>query len=193
MILGLWIIFSGNPQPPSTFYSAHRTPVGIPTKIKIMLHTETFHLYSYYCSSCCQRIIIAAHLKGIPLKFTYIDLGARAHTTEEYKQSNPSASVPKLVVDFVKQAFTDGFRAYESLLIKQAGEGNFSFGGSFSMADVVLVPAVDQALMYRLDLDIVPNVKRIYLALKELGPFKAADWRNQGDTPEKFRIQDSCR
>lgn len=80
---------------------------------------------------------------------------------------------------------------YESLLIKQAGEGDFSFGGSFSMVDVVLVPAVDQALMYRLDLNIVPNVKRNYLALKELEPFKAADWRNQGDTPEKFRIQDS--
>ena len=53
-------------------------------------------------------------------------------------------------VDFGKQAFADGFRAYESLLIKQGGEGNFSFGGSFSMADVVLVPVVDQALMYRL-------------------------------------------
>ncbi|KAJ5140265.1 Maleylacetoacetate isomerase [Penicillium atrosanguineum] len=210
---------------------------------------------SFYCSSCCQQIIIAAYLKGIPLEFTYIDLGAREHTTEEYKQYNPSASVPILVVTsengekttirqsmtileyfeerfpdiaplfppalrdrvivrdlvniiaidtqpptnsriaqrvksirgkledqvgFVKQAFTDGFRAYESLLTKQAEEGTFSFGGSLSMADVVLVPAVDQALMYRLDLDIVPNVKRIYLALKELEPFKAADWRNQG-------------
>ena len=236
-------------RPPSTFYSAHRMPVCLPTKIRTMLHTDVFHLYSYYCSSCCQRIIIAAHLKGIPLEFTYIDLGARAHTTEEYKKSNRSASVPTLVVtsetgeitiirqsmiileyfeerfpnttplfppalrdrvlvrdlvniiaidtqpptnsriaqrvksirgklddqvNFVKQAFTDGFRAYESLLTKQAIEGDFSFGGSFSMADVVLVAAVDQALMYRLDLEFVPNFKRIYLALKELEPFKAA-------------------
>jgi len=232
------------------------------------MHTDTFHLYSYCCSSCCQRIIIAAHLKGIPLEFTYIDLGAKEHKTEEYKQYNPSGSVPTLVVtssngekttirqsmtileyfeesfpdstplfppalrdrvrvrdlvniiaidtqpptnsritqrvkairgllddqvEFARQVFTDGFQAYEKLLIEQAGEGefSFSFGGSVSMADVVLVPAVDQALMYRLDLDCVPNVKRIYLALKELEPFKAADWRNQGDTPEKFRIQES--
>ncbi|KAJ5120592.1 Maleylacetoacetate isomerase [Penicillium bovifimosum] len=58
------------------------------------------------------------------------------------------------------------------------------------MADVVLVPAVDQALMYRWDLDFVPDVKRVCLALKESEPFKAADWRNQGDTPTKFRIRD---
>ncbi|CAI7641213.1 unnamed protein product [Penicillium viridicatum] len=209
--------------------------------------TETFHLYSYFCSSCCQRIIIAAHLKGIPLEYTYIDLGTKAHTTDEYKESNPSASVPTLVVTsakgektiirqsmtildyfeerfpdtspllprglqdrvqvrdlrvkgiresnedrdkFVKQAFTDGFQAYESLLVKQGGEGIYSFGETVSMADVVLVPTVDQALLYRMDLDFVPNLKRIHSALKELEAFKAADWRNQGDTPEKFRVQD---
>ncbi|KAJ6002695.1 Maleylacetoacetate isomerase [Penicillium sp. IBT 35674x] len=210
------------------------------------MHTDTFHLYSYYCSSCCQRIIIAAQLKGISLEFTYIDLGAKEHKTDEYKHYNPSGSVPTLVitspngektivrqsmtileyfeerfpdttplfppalrdrvrrvksirgqlddqVDFARQVFTDGFQAYERLLVEHAGEGgsSFSFGGSVSMADVVLVPAVDQALMYRLDLDFVPNVKRIYHALKALEPFKAADWRNQGDTPEKFRNQKS--
>ncbi|KAJ5153607.1 Maleylacetoacetate isomerase [Penicillium coprophilum] len=230
------------------------------------MHTDTFHLYSYFCSSCCQRVIIAAHLKGIPLDYTYIDLGTKDHTTEEYKASNPSASVPTLVVtsangekiilrqsmtileyfeerfpdispllpsglhdrvqvrdllniiaidtqpttnsrivqrvkgirdsredqiEFAKQAFTDGFRAYEGLLVKQAREGVYSFGDTVSMADVVLVPTVDQALLYHVDLDFVPNVKRVHTALKELEAFKAADWRNQGDTPEKFRIQDA--
>lgn len=227
--------------------------------------TDTFHLYSYFCSSCCQRIIIAAHLKGISLEYTYIDLGTKAHTTDEYKESNPSASVPTLVVTsadgekiiirqsmtildyfeerfpdispllprelrnraqvrdlvniiaidtqpttnarivhrvkdirgsdddldkFAKQAFTDGFQAYESLLVKQGGEGRYSFGDTVSMADVVLVPTVDQALLYSMDLDFVPNLKRIHSALKELEAFKAADWRNQGDTPEKFRVKD---
>jgi maleylacetoacetate isomerase len=230
------------------------------------MHTDTFHLYSYFCSSCCQRIIIAAHLKGIPLEYTYIDLGTKEHTTDEYKQSNPSASVPTLIVtsangektilrqsmtileyleerfpdtspllptklqdrvqvrdlvniiaidtqpttnsrivqrvkairenkddqlEFAKQAFTDGFRAYESLLVEQAGEGRYSFGDTVSLADVVLVPTVDQALLYQINLDFVPNIKRIHSALKELEAFKAADWRNQGDTPEKFRIQDA--
>ncbi|KAJ5817422.1 Maleylacetoacetate isomerase [Penicillium robsamsonii] len=230
------------------------------------MHTDTFHLYSYFCSSCCQRIIIAANLKGIPLEYTYVDLGTKEHTTDEYKASNPSASVPTLIVtsangektilrqsmtileyfeerypniypllppglhdrvqvrdlvniiaidtqpttnsrivqrvkairesredqvEFATQAFTDGFKAYEGLLVKQAREGAYSWGNTVSMADVVLVPTVDQALLYRMDLDFVPNVKRIHSALKELEAFKAADWRNQGDTPEKFRGQNA--
>ena len=92
---------------------------------------------------------------------------------------------------FVKQAFTDGFHAYESLLVKQGGEGTYSFGDTVSMADVVLVPTVDQALLYRMNLDFVPNLKRIHSTLKKLEAFKAADWRNQEDTPEKFRAQDA--
>ncbi|KAJ5521116.1 Maleylacetoacetate isomerase [Penicillium fimorum] len=230
------------------------------------MHTDTFHLYSYFCSSCCQRIIIAAHLKGIPLEYTYIDLGTKEHTTDEYKASNPSASVPTLIVttangektilhqsmtileyfeerypntspllppglhdrvkvrdlvniiaidtqpttnsrivqrvkairesgedqvEFARQAFTDGFRAYEGLLVKEARKGTYSFGDTVSMADVVLIPTVDQALLYRVDMDFVPNVKRIHSALKKLEAFKVADWRNQGDTPEKFRAQDA--
>ncbi|KAJ5874785.1 Maleylacetoacetate isomerase [Penicillium soppii] len=92
--------------------------------------------------------------------------------------------------EFVIQAFTDGFKAYENLLAKQDRTGIYSFGDTLSMADVVLVPAVDQALFYRFELDGFPNIKRVYSALKELEPFKAADWRNQGDTPEKFRSHD---
>ena len=235
---------------------------------------DTFLLYSFFCSSCCQRIIIAAHLKGIPLEFSYVDMGASAHHAEEYKGGlNPSASVPTLVVTprdgsertiirqsmtileyleerfpdkypllppisamsdrvlvrdltniiaidtqpptnsritkrvrairdslddraaFVEQAYTDGFQAYESLLVKRAedqGGGSYSFGNTVSMADVVLVPTVDQALLYRMDLDFVPNVKRVYHALKELPAFKAADWRNQGDTPERLRVKDDA-
>ncbi|KGO76030.1 Glutathione S-transferase/chloride channel, C-terminal [Penicillium italicum] len=92
---------------------------------------------------------------------------------------------------FAKQAFTEGFQAYESLLVKQGEEGTYSFGDTVSMADVVLVPTVDQALLYRMDLDFVPNIKRIHSTFKELEAFEAADWRNQGDTPEKFRVQDA--
>ncbi|KAJ5698674.1 hypothetical protein N7462_000679 [Penicillium macrosclerotiorum] len=90
---------------------------------------------------------------------------------------------------FIKEAFADGFRSFEALLVKRGQNGAYCFGEFISMADVVLVPAIDRALMYKMDLDFVPNVKRIYFALKELESFKAADWRSQGDTPERFRIQ----
>ncbi|KAJ5953067.1 Maleylacetoacetate isomerase [Penicillium vulpinum] len=92
-------------------------------------------------------------------------------------------------IELAKLAFADGFQAYESVLVKQAGEGTYSFGDTVSMADVILVPTVDQALLYRMDLDFVPNIKRIHSVLKELEALKAADWRNQGDIQEKFRIQ----
>ncbi|OJZ90658.1 hypothetical protein ASPFODRAFT_41078 [Aspergillus luchuensis CBS 106.47] len=227
-----------------------------------MQNQDTFELYSVWCSSCCQRIIIAAHLKGITLKYNYVDLSARGHHDAKYKDElNPSASVPTLVVhhpdgtktiirqsmtileyfeerfpnqspllppvsawqdrikvrdlvniiaidvqaptnsriakrvrsvrdnvedqvSFVRQAFTDGFQAYEALI---STSSKFSFGDEVSLADVVLVPAVDQALMYKMDLDFVPNLLRVYHSLKELEAFKAGDGKNQGDTPEQFR------
>ncbi|PYH95574.1 thioredoxin-like protein [Aspergillus ellipticus CBS 707.79] len=228
-----------------------------------MAAEDTFQLYSFYNSSCCQRIIIAAHLKGIPLEYSYVHLGEREHHKDEYKDElNPSASVPTLVVhhpngektiirqsmtileyfderfpdknpllpplsawqdrikvrdfvniiaidvqpvtnsrickrvravqdkvedqiDFARQAFTDGFKAYDALI---AESSKYSFGDQVTLADVVLVPTVDQAIMYRLPLDFTPNVKRVYDALKELEAFKAADYRRQGDTPEQIRL-----
>ncbi len=56
-------------------------------------------MYSFYSSSCCQRIIIEAYLKSIPLTFSYIDLESREHQADGYKNAiTPSASVPALVI-----------------------------------------------------------------------------------------------
>ncbi|PWY91031.1 thioredoxin-like protein [Aspergillus heteromorphus CBS 117.55] len=228
-----------------------------------MASQDTFQLYSFYNSSCCQRIIIAAHLKGIPLEFAYLNLGAREHQGDEYKDAlNPSGSVPTLVIhhpdgektiirqsmtileyfderfpdtnpllppasawkeriqirdlvniiaidvqpvtnsrickrlravrdnvddqiNFARQVFTDGLTAYEALL---SPSSKYSFGDQVTLADVVLVPTVDQAIMYKTPLDFAPNVKRVYDSLKELESFKAADYRRQGDTPEQIRL-----
>lgn len=229
---------------------------------------DSFHVYSFYSSSCCQRIIIAAHLKSIPLTFSYVYLGSREHHADQYKNVlNPSASVPTLVVtdahgkkttirqsvaileyfeerfpdrcpllppasrpeeralvrdfvgiitndvqpvtnsritrrvkairdqlddqvSFVRDAFVDGLGAYEALFLQTQEEsdvGGFSVGSGITMADVVLVPAVDQALIYRLDLQYAPNVVRIYNHLKQMAAFQAADWRKQEDTPQRYR------
>lgn len=233
-----------------------------------MESTDSFHLHSFFSSSCCQRIIIAAHLKGIPLTFSFVDLATNDHQSEEYRTSlNPSQSVPTLVVtdgqgkktiirqsisileyfeerfpsqtpllpalsnpeeralvrdfvniividvapvvnsriaqrvrslrgerddqiNFVEACFKDGFNAYEALLTQTRGEtvmGNFTVGESATLADVCLVPAVDQALIYKMDLSFVPKLKQLYEHLKALPSFQAADWRKQPDTPEKYR------
>ncbi|OAA60032.1 Maleylacetoacetate isomerase [Cordyceps fumosorosea ARSEF 2679] len=232
---------------------------------------DSFHLYSYFASSCCQRVIIAAHLKSIPLTFTFLDLATDAHLAAPYRDSlNPSRTVPTLVVthghdhkttiirqslaileyleerlpspspllpgspeqralvrdlvgiivvdvapptnsritqrvrdirgerddqrEFARACFTDGLRAYEALLAGTAGTagtaaaGAFSVGEAVTMADVCLVPTVDQALMYEMDISFVPRVKRLYESLKALPAFQAADWRRQPDTPEKYRV-----
>ncbi|TQW01078.1 Maleylacetoacetate isomerase [Cordyceps javanica] len=234
--------------------------------------TDSFHLYSFFASSCCQRIIIAAHLKSIPLTFSFIDLGAKQHLDDEYRDSlNPSRSVPTLVVtgpdggrravirqsvsileyleerfpepspllpprgdherralvrdfvniittdvapptnsritqrvkavrgalddqlEFARACFTDGLRAYEALLGEtrdEAATGGFTVGEAVTMADVCLVPTVDQAFMYKMDISFVPRVKKLYESLKAMPAFQAADWRRQPDTPEKFRVQE---
>ena len=231
--------------------------------------SDTYHLHSFYSSSCSQRVIIAAHLKSIPLNFSFVNLSEKENHSENYKHNlNPSASVPTLVVqhsngektiihqsisimeyfeerfpdrntllppygqpkqralvrdfvniiandtqpptnsriakrvrairnrledqvNFVKSAFVDGLGAYESLLVRSRGETgdqNYSVGCQVTMADICLVPAVDQALMYRLDMEFFPNTMRIYRFLKGMEAFRKADWRNQADTPERFRV-----
>ena len=61
-----------------------------------MSSPNTLHLHSYFRSSCSARVRTAAHLKGIPLTYSYIHLLQDEQSTPAYKASNPSASVPTL-------------------------------------------------------------------------------------------------
>lgn len=89
---------------------------------------------------------------------------------------------------FVKECFTDGFKAYEALLQTEGGDGGFTVGDAVTMADVCLVTAIDQAMLHKMQMGFAPRVMKIYANLKTLPAFQAADWRAQGDTPEKFRV-----
>jgi len=53
-------------------------------------------LHSYFRSSCSARVRTAAHLKGIPLEYSYIHLLSNEQSAPEYTARNPSASVPTL-------------------------------------------------------------------------------------------------
>lgn len=55
-------------------------------------------LYTYFRSSCSARIRTACHLKGIHLKYVYINLLASEQFSDEYSQTNPSRTVPTLVI-----------------------------------------------------------------------------------------------
>ena len=55
-------------------------------------------LHSYFRSSCSARVRTAAHLKNIPLEYSYIHLLKGDQSSSEYTSTNPSASVPTLTV-----------------------------------------------------------------------------------------------
>lgn len=59
---------------------------------------KTHTLYTYFRSSCSARVRIAAHLKGIPLEYKFIQLLKNDQQSEAYSSVNPSQSVPTLIV-----------------------------------------------------------------------------------------------
>lgn len=59
---------------------------------------DTFHLYTYYRSSCSARLRIALNLKGITPAKTFVNLIGNAQNDPDYTSVNPSHSVPTLVI-----------------------------------------------------------------------------------------------
>jgi maleylacetoacetate isomerase len=224
-----------------------------------IMMAKTFTLYSYYRSSCSARVRIAAHLKGIDLKYSFIHLLKDDQNSEQYGQVNPSHSVPTLIIsedgaedivirqsiaileyfeeiggesavsllpedpvnrakvrelvdivscdiqpvtnlrviqriktagldvgEWQKHFMTSGLLAYETLVSKYSGK--LSVDDSVTMADVVLAPAIDNAIRFdAFDPDQMPTIKRIVDEYNKIDAFKAGSWRNQPDTPDEFR------
>ncbi|PYH98815.1 Maleylacetoacetate isomerase [Aspergillus ellipticus CBS 707.79] len=81
----------------------------------------------------------------------------------------------------------EGLQAYEEIAVKSAGA--FSVGDRVTLADVCLLPAVWGA--ERVGVDVqgqYPTVWRVKEGLEGLEAVREAHWRNQGDTPEEFRV-----
>ncbi|PYI23133.1 thioredoxin-like protein [Aspergillus japonicus CBS 114.51] len=66
-------------------------PPPLPTEI-------TYTLYTYYQSTCANRVVIALHHKSLPFTHHYIDLRAAEHETAAFAALNPSHSLPVLVI-----------------------------------------------------------------------------------------------
>jgi len=218
-----------------------------------------YELWTYYRSSCSARVRIAAHWKGIELKYKYIHLLKNEQQASDYVDKyNPSKTVPTLVVredgkeylirqsvsileyleevhpelprllpstadpvarakvrDLVNIVACDlqpvtnlrilnrirplgvaaenwqqefmgaGLEAYEK--VASLTSGKFSVGEEVTMADVVLVPAVDGALRFKVDMAQYPTIMRIYEEAQKLEAFNRGSWKTQPDTPEELR------
>ncbi len=67
-----------------------------------------------------------------------------------------------------------GFEALEALLAADAGRGRFCFGDAPTLADVYLVPQVESARRFRVDLSPFPNIVAVDRACDELEAFRRA-------------------
>ena len=77
---------------------------------------------------------------------------------------------------------TDGFNAYEALLAADKTRGQFSCGESPTMADVYLVPQVESARRFNVDLKQWPLITSIDKACMELAAFQNAAPSSQPDS-----------
>ncbi|KAF4554283.1 Maleylacetoacetate isomerase-like protein [Elsinoe fawcettii] len=83
-----------------------------------------------------------------------------------------------------------GLQAYEEVLIRN-GPSKFSFGDSVTLADLSLIPAVDGAVRFGVDVEKkFPNIYRIYNEAQQLPAFREGGWQRQSDTPEALRAKD---
>ncbi len=67
-----------------------------------------------------------------------------------------------------------GFDAYEALIAADKASGRFSFGDTPTLADVYLVPQVESARRFKVDLGRWPLISAIEKACSELEAFKKA-------------------
>ncbi len=67
-----------------------------------------------------------------------------------------------------------GFDAYEALLAADTARGAFSFGNAPTVADVYLIPQVESARRFKVDLSRWPLISAIDQACSELDAFKRA-------------------
>ena len=72
------------------------------------------------------------------------------------------------------QWISEGFDAYEALIAADKTRGRFSFGDTPTLADVYLIPQVESARRFKVDLSPFPNILAIDAACAELDAFKRA-------------------
>jgi maleylacetoacetate isomerase len=77
-------------------------------------------------------------------------------------------------IEWVHAVMAAGFTSYEAMLKVCAGK--YSFGNEITMADIVLVPAYDMAIGYKVDLTPYPTINGVYEELIQLEVFDKRNW-----------------
>ena len=76
---------------------------------------------------------------------------------------------------------TEGFEAFETLLAADPTRGAFSFGDAPSLADVYLIPQIESARRFKVDLSAWPLISAVESACLQLDAFQKAAPSQQPD------------
>jgi len=91
----------------------------------------------------------------------------------EYLRKNLNLSEEQ-ISKWCSNWIVDGFNAYEALLNKDKNRFNFSYGDTPTLADVYLIPQIESARRFKLDLSQWPFIASIEAACMQLDAFKNA-------------------
>jgi len=209
-------------------------------------------LYSFFRSGTSHRLRIALRLKGLPVDYVAVDLRREEHLAAPYREVNPQALLPALVLDdgpvliqspaiieWLEERYPNppllpgdplararvralaaivgcdvhplnnrrvleslrhgfgadeaainawcgqwigaGFDAIEALLAQDAQRGAFCVGQAPSLADVYLVPQVESARRFKVDLARWPRIQGVDAACAQLDAFRLAAPAQQPD------------
>jgi maleylpyruvate isomerase len=78
------------------------------------------------------------------------------------------------VQDWCARWIADGFDALEALLVADTQRGDFCFGHAPTLADVYLVPQVESARRFKVDVARWPNIQKVDAACARLDAFQKA-------------------
>ncbi|BAK76861.1 maleylacetoacetate isomerase [Pseudogulbenkiania sp. NH8B] len=81
-----------------------------------------------------------------------------------------------------------GFGALEALLAADPTRGDFCFGNTPTLADVYLVPQVESARRFGVNLSPYPNIVAVDRACAELDAFRRAEPARQPDAPQPATV-----
>lgn len=98
----------------------------------------------------------------------------------EYLRHNLRLDETQVLV-WCGQWIHSGFEALEQILASNTNRGKFCYGDQPSIADAYLVPQVDSALRFKVDLSLYPNISKIYQHCMTLDAFKKAAPEQQPD------------
>ncbi|KJV25823.1 maleylacetoacetate isomerase [Aquitalea magnusonii] len=87
------------------------------------------------------------------------------------------------VTRWCQRWITDGFDALEALLARDGQRGDFCFGHAPTLADVYLIPQVESARRFALDLAPWPHIVAVDKACSQLDAFRQAIPAAQTDAP----------